>query len=255
VRADRFDLHVFVFSEDSSGKALPVVRALAKSMLRLVDPSHREERVDLEPKDEAAQVVMHGNRWKGKDDKGYTGRGIVARTIATHILAERSVVLVHVDADRRWKDREKDKSENIARFHEKLMPVVTSVVDEHIAKNPGKYDKQAVMSRLCLAAPYSCIESWVYQNTAVAQELCNKHHRGADVKKFEKWEQDRGLLDEEINPHERVFLRSQHNHKLATHAFPGRPVYEARKSFHETVERLKSIPTVVSALAATHPGY
>jgi hypothetical protein len=256
VSGSRFDLHVLVLSEDSADKALPSLRLLAASRLRLVDPRYRAERVDLEPRDEEAQRAMAANLGKGRKAAGRQKLVTIARAVARHILDERGVVLFHVDADKAWSDRA-TKSENIAWFHDEVTLFVTRAVDDLIAKNPGAHDKdkRAILSRLCLVSPHWCIESWLYQNTALARALCHRHYRGLHADCFDRWEQDRGQLDEEKRPKDQICLGSKHNHELAGQGFPARAVYEAGKSFFETVERLASIPTVASGLAATHPGY
>jgi hypothetical protein len=50
-----FELHILILSEDSAGNALPALRAIAKSMFRIVDPNYKAECVDLEPEAEEAQ--------------------------------------------------------------------------------------------------------------------------------------------------------------------------------------------------------
>jgi hypothetical protein len=63
-------------------------------MLRLVDPSHKAERVDLEPEAEEAQRAMHANLWKGHTPTIVRGgAGELARHPAARrlLLARRSV--------------------------------------------------------------------------------------------------------------------------------------------------------------------
>lgn len=250
-----FDLHILILSEDSAGNALLSLRAIVKSMLRLVDSSYKAERVDLEPEGEEAQRAMHANLWKGhKKSAGHQKLVTVARAIARHILDEHGFVLFHVDADQAWSDRGAP-SDNVRRFQGEVTLYVERAVDDLIAKNKGAHDKAAVMSRLYRVSPYWSIESWLYQNTAVAKALCHKHYRGLHADLFDGWEQRRGELDEVNKPKDQVCLGSKHNHELASQGFPTRAVYEVGKSFFETVERLKSSPTLVVALAATHPGY
>ena len=249
-----FDLHVLILSEDSGGGGRPL-RALTRSMLRLVDPHYREQRVDFEPEGEEAQRATHGNLYQGhKKSPGHQKLVTIARTIASHILNERSVVLFHVDADQAWKDRD-TPSDNIRRFHDDVKLNVVRVVEDRLAKNKSTQGKEEIMSRLYLVSPYWCIESWLYQNTAVAVALCHKHHSGRDANRFKHWEQHREELDEEDKPKAQICLHDKHNHDLASQSFPARAVHDVGKSFHETVERLRSTPALVAALAATHPGY
>jgi hypothetical protein len=250
-----FDLHLLILTEDSAGNALTSLRSIAKSMLRLVDPSYKAERVDLEPEAEEAQRAMHANLWKGhKKSAGHQRLVTIARAVARHILDERGFVLFHVDADKAWSDRGAP-SENVRRFHDEVSLYVSRAVDDLIAKNKGAQDREAVMSRLYLVSPHWCIESWLYQNTAAARTLCHKHYRGLHAELFDGWEQRRGELDEVEKLKDKVCLGSKHNHELAGQGFPTRVVYDVGKSFFETVERLKSSPALAVALAATHPGY
>ncbi len=249
-----FDLHVLILSEDAAGKALRSLGALTKSMLRIVDPSYRPERVDLEPEAEEAQLAMHANLWKGhKKAPGHQKLVTIARAIARHVLDERGFVLFHMDGDQVWSNR--TSSENVRRFHDEMTLYVSRAVDDLIARSEDAHDKAAIMSRLFLVAPYWCIESWLYQNTTVAKALCHKHHRGLHADRFEGWEQRRGELDEVEKPKEQVCLGSKHNDDLASQNFPARAVYDVRKSFFETVERLRSSSSLIAALAETHPDY
>jgi hypothetical protein len=256
VSAAPFDLHILILSEDSAGNALPSLRALAKSMLRLVDPHYQDRRVDLEPEGEAAQVASHANLWQGyrKSSASHKRLVTISRTIARHVFAERGFVLYHVDADQAWSSRAAP-SHNVRRFHEELTLHVSRAVDVLIAANGGAHDKEAIMRRIHLVSPYWCIESWLYQNTTAGKALCHKHHRGLHADLFERWERHREELDEVDKPKDQVCFGSKHNHELASQGFPTRAVHAVGKSFRETVERLRSSPGLVAALAATHPGY
>lgn len=249
-----FELHILILSEDSGGDGRPL-RALARSMLRLVDPSYQEKRVDLEPEGEEAQRATHGNLYQGhKKPAGHRKLVTIARSIARHILDERGFVLFHVDADQAWKNRE-TPSHNLSRFHDVVRLNVSRAVDDLLAGHKSERANAEIMSRLYLVSPYWCIESWLYQNTVVASALCHKHHSGRDANRFKHWEQHREELDEEDKPKAQICLHDKHNHDLASQSFPARAVHEVGKSFHQTVEHLRSSPALVAALAATHPGY
>jgi hypothetical protein len=250
-----FDLHILILCEDNL-RALRSMRALSHSMLRLVDPYYQEKRVDLDPEGEDAQRAMVANLYQGfrRNPAGHQKMVTLTRTIARHILDERGFVLFHVDADKAWRDREV-MSENIRFFHDEVKLWVVRAVDALLANKEGTHDKEAILSRLHLVSPYWCIESWLYQNTTVGKALCHKHHGGRHADRFEHWEQYRGELDETDKPKDQICLGSKHNHDLASQGFPARAVHEVGKSFHETVERLRSSPALVAALAATHPGY
>jgi hypothetical protein len=254
VRAAPFAASILVLSEDGGHR---VVRALTAEVLRWLDPRHRKELVDLEPADEGAQEAVQANLWKGKDKKGGGHRRIVeiARTVATKIMSPTGYVLIHIDADRLWSEQEKNPSENLRRYVEDICLHVERHVDDLLMKQGRTEDKAEVLSRLCLLSPYYSIESWLLQNTVVARNLCRKHHRGRDVGKFDKWEQNRGLLDDVYQPKNATCLGAGRNHELASTGFPSRAVYAAGKSFKESVDRLRACHPLVAALLATHPGY
>lgn len=249
-----FDLHVLILSEDSRGGGRPL-RALTRSMLRLVDPSYREQRVDFEPEGEEAQRATHGNRYQGhKKPAGHQKLVTIARAIARHVFDERGFVLFHVDADQAWKDRD-TPNDNIRRFHDIVKLSVSRAVDDLLAANKSTRGNAEIMSRLYLVSPYWCIESWLYQNTVVASALCQKHYSDRDAHRFKHWKNHREELDEEDKPKVQICLHDKHNLDLASQSFPARDVYNVGKSFHEAVERLRSSPALVAALAATHPDY
>lgn len=247
-----FDLHILILTEDSGDEG--TLRALSLRMLRLVDSSYREQRVDLEPASDATRRAMRGNHYAARTTAGHRDRVNLARDIARYLLDERGFVLFHVDADQAWEDREK-QSDNIRRFHEIVKPNVEQAVVDLLAGLQSARDTTAIMSRLHLVSPYWCIESWLYQNTVVAGDLCRKHYSGRDAPRFEYWKEHRDELDEEDKPKAQICLHDRYNHDLASQGFPARAVDEVGKSFHETVERLRSSPALVAALAATHPSY
>jgi hypothetical protein len=107
-------------------------------------------------------------------------------------------------------------------------------------------------SKLFLVTPFYSVESWLFQNTTHAIALCKKHHSGADVDQFQKWAEDRTLLDEVAMPKEQVRLRSAHNAELAANGFPAEDIYAVRKSFAQLVDQLKASALFSAALAATY---
>jgi hypothetical protein len=61
---------------------------------------------------------------------------------------------------------------------------------------PSAQEIEQQLARLFCMTPYWCIESWLYQNTAVAIQLCTEQYNGRDVALFTEWAADRKLLDE-----------------------------------------------------------
>jgi hypothetical protein len=248
-----FAASILVLSEDGGHR---VVRALSAQLLRWLDPHHQPRAIDLEPEDEGAQEAIQANLWKDKKTgDGHRRLVEIARTVATKIMTPTGYVFIHIDADRLWKERKKNPSENLRRYLEDICLHVERHVDDLLKKQGRIKDKASVLSRVCLLSPYYSIESWLLQNTVVAKSLCHKHHRGRDVDKFEKWEQDRTLLDDVPKPKKETCLGASHNHELASTHFPAQAVHDAGRSFSESADRLRACAPLLAALAATHPGY
>jgi hypothetical protein len=247
-----FAASILVLSEDGGHR---VVRALVRHILRWLDPRHAAAAIDLEPDDEGAQEAVQSNLWKGKTSGGHRRVVEIARTVATKIMTPTGYVFIHIDADRRWSERHKNPSENLRRYAQDIALLVERHVEDLLARQGRTADKSAVLSRLCLLAPYSMIESWLLQNTTTAKQLCHKHRRGRDVDKLDAWEKDRGLLDEIPNPKKATCLGAGMNFELASAGFPASAVYAAGKSFAKSADRLKACLPLITALAATHPGY
>lgn len=258
VRHGPFAASILVLSEDSSPDTLRAVRALASKILRLIDPHYARDKIDLEPEDERAQEAMWANRWQlGKKPKPENHRANVAltRSIATKIMEPSGFVFFHTDADRCWKDREKDPSLNIQRVNEQILERVRILVREHLAKAPRGDDEAAILSRFCLLSPYYSIEAWLYQNTNAAIELCRKHHGGQHVSRFSDWAANRAALDDEHKPKDSTCLGSDFNRTLAESGFPAAEVYDVGASFCESVDRVMACAALCAALASSRPRY
>jgi anti-sigma regulatory factor (Ser/Thr protein kinase) len=241
---------ILVLSEDVEDE---VVRALARQLLRWLDPRHREAAIDLQRGDGGARAAMRGNLWKSKSAGGHRRVVDLARAIAEKISSPTGYVFIHIDADRRWSERHENPSENLQHYMQGIHLHVERHVDDVLTRHGKMKDKGSVMSRLCLLLPHYDLESWLFQNTVVAKSLCQKHHHGRDVEKFEAWEQDRGMLDEIARPKVGICLGARWNLELASTDFPVQAVYEAGKSFAESANRLKACTPLVAALAATRP--
>ena len=111
------------------------------------------------------------------------------------------------------------------------------------------------MKRLIPLAPFYSIESWLYQNTAVARRICNENGCKQHFEQFEEWERDRGQLDEMVKPKSRDFccLGSQNNRRLAEENFPAEAALDAGKSFLDAVWSLTENTTLTNALERTRP--
>jgi len=105
-----------------------------------------------------------------------------------------------------------------------------------------------------LICPFRSIEAWLYQNLRAATEICNREHQGAHVTKLQSWEQRRAELDELSAPEEELCLGKVFNLELATSRFPASEAYEVKKSFAESVDRLRGCAALCRALELTRVG-
>lgn len=178
------------------------------------------------------------------------------------LLASRFVV-VHADADVRWSER---PSRHESSFRDDVLPLVKSALapESPSPRRPGQPRRaqparpedevERYVRNVALIMPYYTIESWTYQNTAVAIRLCREKHQGRDVEKFQKWQDERAGLDDEIEEIKNVHLQKKHNLELASAGYPARAVYEARASFHAAVETLRGCEDLRAALGEAPAG-
>ena len=194
-----------VLTEDSGRDGHATVLALVTKMFRLLEASCETHRIAFEPRNAADLTTL----WA---------------TIATR-LATGDFVFFHVDGDRRWSERA--SSEHAAKFDGIVRTRVRNVLR---AKGVAPAKVDALMGRLFAVMPYYSIESWLFQNTRTAIELCRTHHDGRDVERLEAWALDRRAFDEIDKPKESLCLRDQHNLALARSAYYATSTVQTRKS-------------------------
>lgn len=246
-------LSVLVLTEDGASAAHDVIVAFTKKAFGLVVQGCRTNHVVWEPANDAARRVVAGNRWKARsghqarDPALRRGRVDLAQTIATK-LAETAeaagFVVFHVDADTKWSSF--DDGIQVLAFRRDVVSPVERVLEKHF---PGQAKR--LLGKLLLLCPCWEIESWLYQNTTVAVDLCRRHHGGACADTFKAWASDRGLLDELESPKDATPLRDRHNLDLAKTNFPAKALFEVEKSFHRAVSLMKENDDLVVALRAT----
>lgn len=168
-----------------------------------------------------------------------------------------SFVLFHIDGDRPW--RERHTSENTEKF-QKFRATLPQVADRGRANNPrpsvnvGAHNEsppELHLEHLLLICPFRSVEAWLYQNIRVALDLCTREHKGAHVAKLQGWEEQRAELDELPAPEKALCLGKMFNLELATRGFPARAAYDVKKSFAESVDRLRDCAALVEALVLT----
>jgi hypothetical protein len=243
-----------VLGEDSAGDAHLTLVALAKKILRLVDPYHDDQHIRFEPPEGAGvRAALRGNLWKSKKPSDYAKRRDLIGYVATKLLeGDRAFVLYHVDGDRPWAER--GESENARKFRDFIETDVRQHV-EHRLRQSGRPAGEISLSQLLLMVPYYHLEAWLFQNAQAGRRLCaeNERCKGNHAELFGRWEQDRAALDDEVNPKKMVCFESEYNHRLAE-GLDVEAVYYAERSLHATVEAFMQRPALLQALEVTRPG-
>jgi hypothetical protein len=185
---------------------------------------------------------MRGNIWKtdGKNPMEHERRVRLRRYIVRRLSLPNSFVLFHIDGDRPWSERH--TSENAEKF-QKFRVTLPQVADRGRANNPrprvdgtahNESRPELHLENLILICPYRSIEAWLYQNLRVALDICNREHKGAHHAKLQV-----------------LCLEKAFNLELAARGFPAREAYDVKKSFADTVDRLRSCDALVRALEFT----
>lgn len=250
-------LSLLVLSEDGSPYAHRVLSKLASRMLQLVEPGVHSQKIHFQPAEEATSLGVRANlwkSWKSPNPRDLRSLKNLRRKLATKVLEEGApgYVLFHFDGDRPWSARE--TSENTKKFElflESLRPAVeANLISRGLPC--GASEVQRRLDRICPVTPFYSIEAWLYQNTTRARELCERGC-GRHLELIERWERDRGLLDELTKPKRRLCIGSERNAELAEGftAALADALYELGKSFHAAVERLQRCPGIRDALRET----
>ena len=245
-----------VLTEDTGGSGWrPVaacVRALCDQLIRGVD----WRGVQIVPREDASPEVLRSlgvKLWRGGDGRGHESRVRLARYIADQLIELRSAprfVFFHLDADVTWKKGGPAASLAVAQFWSLMKAPILSVLTRN-----GHTD--ALIQRLHLVVPAYSIESWLYQSTACASDLCRQRPcAGAHVAQFEAWAADRTLLDDVHAPKDQRdlhCLQDADKPSLAS-ALPVEAVYAAGRSFARSVDGLADDGALLNALIATPRG-
>jgi hypothetical protein len=253
-------LSIVILTEDSGEDGRPTVEALARRMLHLVVPGFGSHRVHFVPRDPPEEQAMRGNVWKtdGKNPQEYERRVRLLRYIARKLSQPDTFVLFHIDGDRVWGERH--TSENTAKFERLVREKLPQVADRGRANSPrgraqvdasGDQSPQLRLENLLLICPFRSIEAWLYQNLKAAIDICDREHRGSHITELQQWMNRRGEIDELPAPEKAMCLAKSFNLELATNGFPAREVYEVKKSFAETVDRLLGCTALTRALELT----
>lgn len=252
-------LSIVILTEDSGKDGRATVQALARRMFDLVVPEFQSHRIQFVPRDPPEEEAMRGNLWKtdGKNPVEHARCVRLRRYIVRRLSLPNSFVLFHIDGDRPW--RERHTSENTEKF-QKFRATLPQVADRGRANNPrprandrahSEFPPEMRLEHLILVCPFRSIEAWLYQNIRVALDICSREHKGAHVAKLQGWKEQRTELDELPVPENALCLGKAFNLELATHGFPAHDAYDVKKSFAESVDRLRSCAALVKALELT----
>lgn len=268
-------LSILVLSEDSSPRAHEVMSRLATHAFRLVDAAVWAHRIRFEPASDDARRAMRANMWRSTNSRDHQRQVALRRSIATKLCEHNGFVIFHFDGDAIWTKR--DTCLTKAQFQRLIVDQVRLLVAANISpprnaaqrrrrplpkRSPADVPEEAnadgaaaaldkVMHRLFCFVPFYSIESWLYQHTRKARELCGKHHASRCAATFDSWEADRGVLDEVDKPKDCCCLGAEHNLDLASDGYPACETYDAGKSFFAAVEELRRSDALAAALAAT----
>jgi hypothetical protein len=252
-------LSIVILTEDSGKDGRATVEALARRMFDLVVPDFQSHRIQFVPRDPPEEEAMRGNIWKtdGKNPVEHARRVRLRRYIVRWLSLPNSFILFHIDGDRPWKERH--TSENAEKF-QKFRVTLPQVADRGRANNPrprvggAAHNESAPelhLENLLLICPFRSIEAWLYQNVRVALDICSREHKGAHVAKLQEWEEQRAELDELPAPEKALCLGKVFNLELATRDFPARLADDVKKSFTDSVGRLRGCAALVEALELT----
>jgi hypothetical protein len=253
-------LSVLVLTEDSSPSAHDTLVPLARKLLQFVDRHTRSNHVYFEPAEREAALAVRANLWRSWEAPHPTNERsirILRRTLATKVLEDDvpGYVLFHFDGDCSWSDRESYENARRLEAFEKFVEGLRSIIEEHVAKHCLPFDAVEIdrrLRRVCAVVPFYSIESWLYQNTKRACELCEERC-GKHVALIEEWRHRRSFLDDIVKPKKQLCFGSDENLELAksfTHELADE-LYQLGQSFHASVERLQSCPGLREALHAT----
>lgn len=253
-------LSITLLTEDSARDARATLHALVKRALLLLHPAAQTHKIRFLPAEPAEEAAMHGSFWKSTDPRDRDQQVRLLRYLARRLSQPASFVFFHVDGDRPWSQHE--TSENVAKFARLIVARLPQVVDRGRAQVGRVRDlapaaPTLALHHLLLVCPFYCIEAWLYQNRRQALAICRREH---DDRCYERLQavlcesesaEQRPHPEEWERPKERLCLKSRHNRELAEVAFPAATLDDERRSFHQTMQRLRACEDLLTALQQT----
>lgn len=249
-----------VLTEDSGTSGwrpvVACVRAICDQLIARIEWA----RIRVLPRDNAPSNALRAigaNRWKGRDAASHNDRVTLVRYIADQLLGaqgEVRFVFFHVDADRPWSAGPIEQCENAEKFDQLIRGAVRQVLRGALAKDRREGELDARMARLHLVVSAVAIESWLYQNTAVASALCQGRCAGRHVAQYDAWCADRAQLDDLVD----LKSQSRHGHCLddrdkaaLAEALPAAAMRATGRSFSYAVDRAGEDGALLTMLIAT----
>ncbi len=252
-------VRIVVLTEDTSKDARATIEALVRKMLPLVVPNSRvHDLVAFLSTDQPDHAGMHRCIWKGSDPRDHAARVRLYKYIARRLCEVQTFVLFHVDGDTPWENRA--QSENV-QYLEKFVILIEQAAGVG-QSNVQRSRRSALVDtittpkldfdRFIPVVPFYTLEAWLYQNLERLIDICSREHDGGHVESLRSWESARMEIDEIIKPSEHFCVKKNtHNLELASQGFPAQKAYDVRKSFFDSVERMRKCQKLVDALAAT----
>lgn len=227
-------LSVLILTEDTGEDAHATVTAVARKLLLLLEPGLDVERISFDRADERARAGMGFNCYNSSNPRDHGKKVALAQAIATHLLIADfpTAVFVHIDGDGPWSGRDPEfLCDNVRCFNDDIRERVRALLVRH-----GHGER---LEHLAMLVPFWSIESWLFQNTRVALELCRKHHPRyvSAVPLFEAWRDTPAALDEVVRPKREVSFGSKFNRELAEQDLPAGRLKRLGLSFADTLER------------------
>lgn len=244
-----------VLTEDTGGSGWKPVVACVRALCDLLISGVEWRGVQTIPREDAGVDVLRSlgvKLWRGRDGRGHQSRVRLAQYIADQLLVRggaQRFVFFHLDADVTWKQGGADTSTNARQFRDLLEPAIRFWLHERRAA-----DLDGLMGRLHLVVPAYSIESWLYQSTTRASELCRERScAGAHVAQYDEWAADRTLLDDVVAPKDQRALHclDDADKETLANVLPTADLRVAARSFSRTVDSLADDGALLHCLIAT----
>lgn len=227
-----------LYSEDSAGDALEVLRHVLRGMLKLVCPDVKMNHVRFEPTLDVEERVS-GSLWKTRERsrEAQRLRRLLVGKVAV-ALARGKIVFFHVDADVPWKAGA-NACENLQVHWPRFCADVIAAGGQGMPMNPEE--------RLVLAMPFHEIESWAFANTIRLRTILTG---SADLEALAGWEGALERFDEIADIKDKLSIRDTHNRELVQtgFGFPVEALVAVQKSYAVTVARLGASTVVREGL-------